>query len=198
MSKDPKNYEHLIGKVKGLSERQLRAHLELYGGYVKKLNEIEQRLGTVDRAASNYSFGDYSELKRREPVAFNGAFLHELYFDALGAGGEEAPETFKKAATAAFGSYDRWVLDVKAMAASAHGWALTTWSAPDSRLRNVLVQSEHHTGLFVDQKVLLAIDLWEHAYFADYLTKKADYVEAILSSQKWKVIDQRLASVPPA
>ena len=49
MAREPKNYEHLIGKIKGLSENQLKAHFTLYQGYVKKLNEIETKLGTVDK-----------------------------------------------------------------------------------------------------------------------------------------------------
>src|SRR5262249_45499942 len=84
MPREPKNYDHLVGKIKGLSEAQLKNHFTLYQGYVKKLNEIEQRLATADKATANYSYGEYSELKRREPVAYNGTYLHEMYFDNLG------------------------------------------------------------------------------------------------------------------
>ena len=99
MARTPKNYEHLIGKVEGLSETQLKAHFTLYAGYVNKLNEIEEKLGKVDKTA-NYSYAEYSELRRREPVAYNGTFLHELYFDNLGGAGTSAPEAFKTAALA--------------------------------------------------------------------------------------------------
>jgi Fe-Mn family superoxide dismutase len=78
-----KNFDHLIGQVDGLSEAQLKAHFGLYAGYVNKLNEIEDKLAKADPAQSNYSFGEFSELKRREAVAFNGAYLHQLYFENL-------------------------------------------------------------------------------------------------------------------
>ena len=85
MAREPKNFEHLLGgNAKGLTDAQLRAHFTLYQGYVKKLNEIRDKLAKVDRGAPNYSFNEYSELKRREPVAFNGTVLHELYFENLG------------------------------------------------------------------------------------------------------------------
>src|ERR1044071_4435751 len=101
MPREPKNYDHLIGKIKGLSENQLKAHFTLYQ--------------------------EYSELKRREPVAYNGTFLHEYYFDNIGGDGSPAPENLKQIISGAFGSYDNWIADVKAAAASAHGWGLTCY-----------------------------------------------------------------------
>lgn len=192
MAREPRNFEHLIGKVKGLSENQLRNHFTLYQGYVKKLNEIEQKLADADRGAPNYSWNEYSELKRREPVAYNGTFLHELYFDNLGAPGTTPPELFKKAVTSAFGSWDAYIADVKAACGSAHGWLLTCYAYADNRVRNVLVQSEHHVGLQVDTQVLVAVDVWEHAYFMDYGTKKPDYVAAVLASLNWDKVGERV------
>ena len=196
MAREPKNYDHLIGKVKGLSENQLKAHFTLYQGYVKKLNEIEQKLGTVDKSAPNYSFNDYSELKRREPVAYNGTFLHEAYFDNIGEPGTEPPAFFKTAIAGAFGSWDNYLADVKAAAASAHGWVLTCYGYADNKVRNVLVQSEHHVGLFADTHIMVAIDCWEHAYFMDYGTKKADYIGNLLQSINWKTVEARSKQSP--
>jgi Fe-Mn family superoxide dismutase len=198
MPREPKNYEHLIGKIKGLSENQLRAHFTLYQGYVKKLNEVEQKLGTVDKSAPNYSFNEYSELKRREPVPYNGTFLHEAYFDNLGGEGTSPPDYLKKALVAAFGSWDAYIADLKAAAASAHGWVLTCYGYCDQKMRNVLVSSEHHVGLMVDTQLVVAIDCWEHAYFMDYGTKKPDYVQAVLNSLNWKTIEERTKMSPLA
>jgi len=197
MAREPKNYEHLIGKVKGLSENQLRNHFTLYQGYVKKLAEIETKLGTVEKTG-NYSFSEYSELKRREPVAYNGTFLHEYYFDNLGGEGTTPPDFFKTAVTNAFGSWDNYIADIKAAAGSAHGWVLTCYGYADNKVRNVLVQSEHHVGLFADTAIMVAIDCWEHAYFMDYGTKKPDYIAAVLNSLNWTAIEQRSKHSPIA
>jgi superoxide dismutase, Fe-Mn family len=196
MAREAKNYDHLIGKVQGLSEAQLKNHFTLYGGYVKKLNEIDTKLAAADRSAPNYSYNEYSELKRREPVAYNGTFLHELYFDNLTAPGTQPSEGVKKGLTDSFGSYDAWVADARAALASAHGWLLTCWSYNDMKIRNVLVQSEHHVGLQVDTQVLIAIDAWEHAYFMDYGTKKPDYVSAMIQAIDWTVVDGRAKNSP--
>ena len=49
MAHTPKNYDQLIAECAGfLSENQLKAHFTLYQGYVKKLNEIEERLAKAD------------------------------------------------------------------------------------------------------------------------------------------------------
>jgi superoxide dismutase, Fe-Mn family len=198
MAREPKNYDHLIGQVKGLSENQLKAHFTLYQGYVKKLNEIDTKLGTVDKSAPNYSYNDYSELKRREPVAYNGTFLHELYFDNLAAPGQSPSELYQKSITQHFGSWDAYIADVKAATGSAHGWVLTCLGYSDMKVRNVLVQSEHHVGLMADTQILLAIDCWEHAYFMDYGTKKPDYVANVLQSINWAKVGERVQMSPLA
>src|SRR5215475_10292706 len=103
MAREPKNFDHLLGgNAKGLSAMQLKAHFTLYQGYVKKLNEIWDKLAKADKSAPNYSFNEYSELKRREPVAFNGTVLHEMYFEQLGNGSTHANEHAKKLITESF------------------------------------------------------------------------------------------------
>ena len=196
MAREPKNYDYLLGgKAKGLSDAQLKAHFTLYQGYVKKLNEIREKLGSADRSAPNYSFNEYSELRRREPVAYNGTVLHEMYFENLGDGSTQPNDHAKQLITASFGSMDAWIADTKAALMSAHGWVVTIFDYEDGKLYNNLIQSEHHVGLFANVHAMIAIDAWEHAYFFDYQTKKADYVASTLSGLNWDVINRRLGMV---
>lgn len=196
MAREPKNFDHLLGgNAKGLTDTQLKAHFTLYQGYVKKLNEIREKLGTTDKSAPNYSFNEFSELKRREPVAYNGTVLHEMYFEALGNGSSQPDENAKQLVTASFGSLENWIADAKAGLMSAHGWVVTVYDYADGKLHNNLIRTEHDVGLFANVHAMIAIDAWEHAYFFDYQTKKADYVTAVLSSLNWTVINQRLSQV---
>lgn len=190
MPHDVKNFDHLIGDVKGLSEKQLKAHFGLYQGYVKKLNEIEEKLKTVDRAAANYSFGEFSELKRREAVAFNGAYLHELYFENLAGTSVPISNALKKDVERCFGSYEKWIEDLKASASSTPGWVLVTFNAKDKMLHNYIL-FEHHIGLPAFQQIILALDCWEHAFMIDYGTNKADYLKTFIENVNWKVVNQR-------
>jgi Fe-Mn family superoxide dismutase len=198
MAYEPKNFDHLLKDCKEfLSENQLKAHFTLYQGYVKKLNEIEERLGKADRGTANYSFGEYSELRRREPVAYNGTVLHELYFSNLGAPGQEAPAVFQKAISDAFGSMDAWVADVRAIVGSGHGWCQVLFDWNFMKIRNNFIQTEHHVGLLPNTSTLLAIDAWEHAYFLDYGTRKPDYLSGVLKHINWKAVEERLRTMTP-
>lgn len=196
MAREPKNFDNLLGgNAKGLSDLQLKAHFTLYQGYVKKLNEIREKLGSADRSAPNYSYNEYSELKRREPVAYNGTVLHEMYFENLGNGSTAPDDNAKQLIDRSFGSFDAWIADSKAILMSAHGWLVTVFDYNDGKLYNNLVRTEHDVGLFANVHALIAVDAWEHAYFADYQTKKADYVANALSGLNWDVLNARLKQV---
>jgi len=196
MAREPKNFDNLLGgNAKGLSDTQLKAHFTLYQGYVKKLNEIREKLGSADRGAPNYSFNEYSELKRREPVAYNGTVLHEMYFQNIGNGQGAPNDHTKKMIDGSFGNFDAWLADAKAVLMSAHGWLVVTFDYADGKLYNNLVRTEHDVGLFANTHAMIAVDAWEHAYFADYQTKKADYVANVLSGLNWDVLNERMKAV---
>ncbi|MBI2564538.1 hypothetical protein HYV79_00920 [Candidatus Woesearchaeota archaeon] len=186
---EAKNFDHLIGRLKGISDKQLQAHFGLYQGYVKKLNEIREKLAKTDTSLSNYSFGDFSELKRREAVAFNGTYLHELYFENLEL--KKIPsQELKKAVENAWGSWEKFEADLKGSAASTPGWVVVTWDYTDKKLHTYIL-FEHHIGLPAHQYIVLALDCWEHAFMIDYGTNKADYLKAFLENVNWEVVNKR-------
>jgi Fe-Mn family superoxide dismutase len=189
---EAKNYERLLGKTK-FSDDLLRDHFTLYQGYVKKLNEVSEKLRAADPSTPNYSFNEWSELKRREPVPYNGTVLHELYFDNLAEPGKtRASDKTKSMIEEAYGSVDGWIADMKAACLSAPGWALTVLDPLSGRLRTDLVSSEHHVGVFAGAKVIVAFDGWEHAYARQFGIKKPDYVTAFFESFDWECFDRRI------
>jgi Fe-Mn family superoxide dismutase len=190
MAHEAKNFDHLLGTLNGISDAQLKAHFGLYQGYVKKLNEIEEKLQSADPANANYTFNEFSELKRREATALNGSYLHQLYFENLARPGQSVDANFKAAVEKSFGSFDRWVADLRGTAGSTPGWVLTTWSRIDQRLHNY-VMFEHHIGLPAHQDIVLALDCWEHAFMIDYGTAKAKYLDAFLDNVNWQVVGER-------
>jgi Fe-Mn family superoxide dismutase len=189
MAYTAKNYDHLKGgALKGLSDSQLDQHFGLYKGYVTKLNEIEERLATVDNTKPNYSYNEYSELKRREAVAFNGSFLHELYFENLGADNQISAGL--KAALDAAGGQEKVLADLKACALGGPGWALLTRNRRDGKLHTYFV-AEHHLGMPIEQDLLLVVDSWEHAYMVDYGTARPKYLDIIPENIKWSEVSKR-------
>jgi len=193
MAYEPKNYDHLKGgALSGLSDSQLEQHFTLYKGYVAKLNEIEGKLAVVDQSKPNYSFNEFSELKRREAVAFNGAFLHELYFENLGADTALSPKLQK--ALDAQGGKDKLLAELKAAALCGPGWALLTLNRRDGKLHTYFV-AEHHRGLPIEQDLLLVLDSWEHAFMVDYGIKRPDYINAFLENIKWAEVSKRFGEL---
>tara|TARA_Y100000310_G_scaffold216676_1_gene217741 strand:- start:182 stop:763 length:582 start_codon:yes stop_codon:yes gene_type:complete len=186
---EAKNFSNLLGNLEGISDEQLKAHFKLYEGYVNKLNEIREKLASQDKSKANYSFGEFSELKRREGVAFNGAFLHELYFENLGSEGERSEE-LKKAVDEAFGSWENFHDDVVGCAVSTPGWVLVTLDKTDGKVHTCVLY-EHHIGLPVHQEIILALDCWEHAFMIDYGTDKASYLKAFTKNVNWEVVNKR-------
>ncbi len=189
-----KDFSSLLGSLQGFSDKQLTAHFKLYEGYVKKLNEVEERLNSVDRSLANYSFGDYSELKRREVVPLNGTVLHEMYFENMSGSPSEAQDKLKAALEKSFGSMAAWETDLKAAATSTPGWVILTFSKIDQMLHHYIM-FEHHIGFPVHQVPLMALDCWEHAFMIDYGINKPDYLAAFLKNLNWKVVNERFLSL---
>ena len=192
MTYEAKNYDCLKnGAVKGLSDSQLDQHFTLYKGYIAKLNEIEEKLATIDNSKPNYSFNEYSELKRREAVAFNGSFLHELYFENLGADSAISPDLQK--ALDARGGKEKVLADLKAATLGGPGWAVLTRNRRDGKLHSYFF-AEHHLGLPIEQDLLIVVDSWEHAFMVDYGIARAKYADVILESIKWSEVSKRFAA----
>ena len=189
-----KDFSALLGNLPGLSDPQLSQHFKLYEGYVKKINEIEEKLMTVDKSLANYSFGEYSELKRREAVAFNGTYLHELYFENMKGAPTEASSALKVALEASFGSLAEWEKDLRASAGSTPGWVLLTFSKVDKKLHHYIMY-EHHMNYPVHQVPLMALDCWEHAFMIDYGIDKASYLNSFVKVIDWDKVSERFGAI---
>ena len=196
MAIEAKKYDPLIGGLPGFSPKQIEQHVKLYQGYVKKINEIRAEIEKIpyeERTKnSNFSFGRYSELKRREAVPYNGVYLHEMYFDNLGGSVREPKADVSRAIAGSFGSQSNWEEDLRACAETATGgWVLLTYDRIDGKLHHNQVW-EHSIGIMLNQEHLLALDTWEHAFMIDFGTDKKSYLEAFLKNVNWGVVAERL------
>lgn len=189
-----KDFTHLVGQLPGMTDRQVETHLGLYAGYVKKLNEIQDKLNVVVPTDSNYSYGAFSELKRRETVAFNGSYLHQAYFENMTPKPGDVLGDFRKAVETSWGSWEKFVADIKGSAASTPGWVVLTKNQVDGLLHTYIMY-EHHVGFPIQNNIVMALDCWEHAFAIDYGTDKPKYIENFLQVVDWEVVAQRFAGV---
>lgn len=184
----PFDYSALEGAV---SAETVRWHHDVHQkGYVEKRNEIEEKLKAFDltRASPNYS--DWGELKRKETFNASGIVLHEIYWDSLGGSGGRPQGALLEALESDFGSHDKWKDDFVATAKAALGWAVLAYDPSDGKLHDYLVDYHHH-GAVWGAVPLLAIDVWEHAYYKDRGPDRAAYIAAFLARLDWARVEAR-------
>ena len=178
--------------LRGISDEQLSQHIDvLYAGYVKKLNEIRQRLDSVELTTANQVYSELRALKLEESFAMNGVVLHELYFGNLGGDGRLEDSRLKELIVRDFGSIEHWQQQFKACAMAARGWVVLGFSLNEDRLVNWCLDA-HSTGLPAGLKPVLVIDVYEHAYMIDYGVKRPPYIDAFMDNIDWNVCIQRL------
>lgn len=179
--------------LNGLSEKQIKVHLGLYEGYVKQVNFIGEKLGAL--RAGTFELDPYivSELRRRFAFEFNGMRMHEYYFEQLEAGGrkQEAESTLAVAASAKYGDQGL-VAHMKEVAGTRGiGWVVV-YADPSRKTLITSFVADHEVGQLAGLPILLALDLWEHAYMVDYVpAEKKDYVDAFFANLNWSVVEKR-------
>jgi Fe-Mn family superoxide dismutase len=186
-----RDFSFLKGML-GFSDQLLEDHFELYEGYVKNTNEVLQKLAGGNGKANDGSIAQ-AELRRRLGWEWNGMRLHELYFENLGGGGFDASggELGSRIAKE-FGTEVAWRKEFESIGAMRGiGWVILYYDPIGNRLLNFWID-EHDTGHPAGCAPLVVMDVWEHAFFTDYRTDKADYIEAFLSNLDWPVAERRL------
>ena len=180
-------------ELDGLSEKQLKEHHDvLYAGYVKKIDEIEEKLKKIDLASAGAVYSDLRELKLEETFALNGAKLHEGYFDNMIKGGNEPAGKILEMIERDFGSYENWEKEFKALGLAARGWVVLGYDLDEKKLKNILCDSHNQGGVW-NMISLFIIDVYEHAYFIDYAAGRKAYIEAFFKNIDWRSIDKLMS-----
>jgi Fe-Mn family superoxide dismutase len=180
----------LLG-MEGISKRQIEEHYTLYQGYVNKTNEIRSKLESVDRSKANQTFSDLRELKVELSFAWNGVKLHEWYFENLGGSGGQPSGKLLQALEANFGSFDKYVEDLKASGISARGWVVTALDEADGKIYNYVADAHNMYGIW-KAIPLVVLDTYEHSYVIDYGVKRPPYLDAFMKNLNWDVVAERL------
>lgn len=186
-----KDFKQLLG-MSGFSDNALNIHFTLYQGYVTNTNKVLDQLAALS-AEGKGGTPEFAELKRRSGWEWNGMRLHELYFGNLG--GKKALDAggrLGKSIAAEFGSIEKWEADFRATGAMRGiGWVVLYQDVDGGRLVNQWI-GEHDAGHFAGGVPVLIMDVFEHAFFPDYGTKRADYIAAFFQNIDWAAAEARL------
>jgi Fe-Mn family superoxide dismutase len=180
-------------QLSGISRASVEAHYRLYQGYVAKRNEILGLLSGVDHEKANQVYSEVRALKVDLTFAIGGIKNHELYFAHLGGEGGDPDGAFKALVERDFGSVESWRTDLKATAMAARGWAWTAFDRDEGHLFNYIGDAQNTFPVW-NASPLVALDVYEHAYFLDYQTDRASYVDAFFENLDWDVVNGWIAA----
>ena len=183
--------------LEGLSQESVDQHLVLYAGYVKNFNAISSAMPEYAKDPEKNSHA-LSELIRRRSFEFDGMRLHELYFAQL-EGGTTPLQPDGLLAKQFEKEYHKpeYFLEYFKMIASVRGpgWAILYWDAQAQQFLAGFV-GEQHQGHFATLPILLALDVWEHAYILDHgASGRSKYIDAFLKNLNWSVVEARFAAL---
>ena len=180
----------------GLSEKQIKVHLALYEGYVKQVNLIMETLAGYAAYGDKATEGDklaVAELRRHLAFEFDGMRMHEYYFEQFeGEKGGNPESGLAKAAAEKYGSGENFLTHIKEVAGTRGiGWVVV-YADPKAKTIHTVFVADHEVGQLAGLPILLALDLWEHAFMVDYVpAEKKNYIDAFFANLNWSVVENR-------
>ena len=191
---EPKQFKQVTEYV---SQKTKDSHVELYKGYISSLNSVSAKLDTANRTETNPRHADYKSLKVDETYNLNAVWLHELYFANCFDPNSQITmdsQSYLKLQRD-FGNFDDWQKDFMASAMSAgNGWAICGYNIFLKRYVNTFI-GHHSSDVMLGLFPVIVVDMWEHAYYRDYLIDSKSYLIAQMRELNWNTIEERIKKV---
>ncbi len=131
-------------------------------------------------------------------LAFNlgGHTNHTIFWNNLSPNGGGEPEgELAEAINDSFGSFEKFRahFTATALGIQGSGWAVLAYDSISGKL--VIFQLfDQQANVPVGTVPLFMVDMWEHAFYLDYLNVKADYVKAWWNLVNWENVAERFAA----
>jgi superoxide dismutase, Fe-Mn family len=164
-----------------------------HASYYTNLNSITKDTPYASMALPQLVVEANKDKDRRFFNNAGQAWNHELYWEQFTPGGARAPEKrLLELISVTFGSLDEMKnkLVASASAVFGSGWA---WLVQDGNKLEIMNTAGGDGPLTSGKAALVAIDVWEHAYYLDYENRRPDHVKAVLDNiVNWDVVAARL------
>jgi superoxide dismutase, Fe-Mn family len=194
LPKLPYDYKALIPYI---SEEQLTLHhTKHHQAYVTGANAILEKL---DKARKDNADLDMKATLKELSFHVGGYRLHSLFWEnlaAAGKGGGGAPTgELARAIDAEYGSFARLKKEFTQAASGAEGsgWAVLTFCMKTNRLL-IMQLEKHNVNVIPGFRILMALDVWEHAYYLDYKNDRAKFIESFWNIVNWNEVNQRFVT----
>jgi Fe-Mn family superoxide dismutase len=159
-------------------------HSKHHQAYVTGVN---QALEQLEEARANSSFGNINLLDKNLAFHLGGHINHSIFWKNLSPdGGDKPTGELGAAIDDNFGSFDafRGQFEATALGLQGSGWAILAWDSLGQKL--VIVQLfDQQNNIPATLIPITQLDMWEHAFYLDYLNVKGDYVKAWWNIANW-------------
>ena len=177
------------------STKTLELHYQiLYKGYVDNTNKTEEKL---QKAREMKDFSNIKCLEKDLSFFGSGAILHELFFENMGPAIPTEPSLeLMTQIIKDFGNFDTFKnqFSEASKAVEASGWGILAWVPKWNKLE--ILQCEKHQNLTLWGCIpLLVLDMWEHSYYLQYYTERAEYIKAFWNIVNWNVVNRRFKEI---
>jgi len=192
----PVDFTYLLGKGTGFDDALLKIHFQLYNGLVGATNKAVEDIHNFSKNGVK-DMVIYSSLQKQFSLFFNGMRLHEMYFGVMsGENMNKMNEGLKQEINKSFGSFDKWRKNfIETGTIPGVGFVALVRDNSTSNLMNIWI-NEFNIGELIGVDILLVMDMWEHAYIAEFGLNLKKYSETFLANVNWSVVsDNWLKSV---
>jgi len=178
-----------------ISEQQLTIHHQKHHqAYVNGANAILERL---DKARKEGTDIDIKATLKELSWNIGGHVLHSMFWNNLAptdkGGGGKPSGALGNAIDKEFGSFERFRKEFiqAAVSVEGSGWAALTFCMQTRR--PIIMQIEkHNTNVYPTFRILMLLDVFEHAYYIDYQNERAKFVDAFWNIVNWNEVNKRL------
>jgi len=180
-----------------ISEQQLKLHHDKHHqGYVNGANAAFEKL---DKARSENAEIDMKATLKELSFNVGGHILHSIFWDNMapaGKGGGKPSGAVADMIDMGFGSFERFKKEFTTAATSVEGSGWAALAVHPCIGRPLIMQIEkHNVNVYPSFKILMVLDVWEHAYYLDYKNERPKFIEAFWNIVNWDYVNKNLSLV---
>jgi superoxide dismutase, Fe-Mn family len=177
---------HISGKIMQLH------HDKHHQTYVTGANTALEQLA---EARESGSLANVNKLEKDLAFNLGGHVNHSIFWTNLGPDTKRPEGELAAAIDEFFGSFDKFQAQFTAVATGIQGsgWSVLAWDIVGQKLSTFQLFDQQSNVPFGLVPIFM-LDMWEHAFYLDYLNVKADYVKAVWNIVDWENVAARFAN----
>ncbi|MBQ2678649.1 MAG: superoxide dismutase [Firmicutes bacterium] len=177
-------------------------HGKHHAAYTKNLNDAAEKAGVSDMDIEELlgSLDKISDEGLRKAIRNNGGgfYNHNLYFSTIAPNGAKEPSGALKAKIdETFGSFDALKQKLTDLATGqfGSGWAWLSANKAGDLMASASPNQDNPISEGTGFIPMVAIDVWEHAYYLKYKNLRGDYIKALFDIMDWKAVEENYARI---